>query len=376
MSLSLTNRDDIIANSYSLITSTGSVVNILDAVQSSVVGLPPATLNTLEKLSAAISDDPTYFTTMQNAINAKVNTTTLTTTVETLNASIAGKQGKFIVSDIPANTGRLFDSNSTKFRGINVASPLSIATPGFEYLTISCDSYTKLETDGKVSALVGAAPELLNTLVELSAALGNDQNYATTITNALNAKAPKESPALTGTATAAALTVSGALLVGTTNVLTALGEKATTTNLDLKAPLNNPALTGTATATNLTVNGALLIGTTNVLTSLGEKATTTNLDLKAPLSNPALTGTATAANLTVNGALLIGTTNVSTALNDKATIANLDLRAPKASPAFTGTATAVDLTVSGTLLAGTTNVGTGGLPQPKTGVPETNQKIK
>ncbi len=41
MSLSLTNRDDIIANSYSLITSDGSVVDLLDAVQSSIVGLPP-----------------------------------------------------------------------------------------------------------------------------------------------------------------------------------------------------------------------------------------------------------------------------------------------------------------------------------------------
>ena len=70
MSLSLTNRDDIIANSYSLITSDG-VVDILDAVQSSVVGLPPSTLNTLEKLSAAISNDPNYFTTMQTAVNAK-----------------------------------------------------------------------------------------------------------------------------------------------------------------------------------------------------------------------------------------------------------------------------------------------------------------
>ena len=61
MSLSLTNRDDIIANSFSLITSNGSVVNVLDAVQSSVVGLPPASLNTIEKLSAAISSDPNYF---------------------------------------------------------------------------------------------------------------------------------------------------------------------------------------------------------------------------------------------------------------------------------------------------------------------------
>ena len=63
MSLSLTNRDDIIANSFSLITSNGSVVNVLDAVQSSVVGLPPSSLNTIEKLSAAISNGPNYFTT-------------------------------------------------------------------------------------------------------------------------------------------------------------------------------------------------------------------------------------------------------------------------------------------------------------------------
>ncbi len=49
MSLSLTNRDAIIANSFSLITANGSVVDILDAVQGSVVGVPPASLNTIEK---------------------------------------------------------------------------------------------------------------------------------------------------------------------------------------------------------------------------------------------------------------------------------------------------------------------------------------
>ena len=71
MSLSLTNRDDIIANSFSLITSNGSVVNVLDVVQSSVVGLPPSSLNTIEKLSAAISNDPNYFTTINTSIGTK-----------------------------------------------------------------------------------------------------------------------------------------------------------------------------------------------------------------------------------------------------------------------------------------------------------------
>ena len=45
---------------------------------------------------------------------------------------------------------------------------------------------------------------------------------------------------------------------------------------------------------NINCGGSLLIGTTNVLTALGEKATTSALNLKAPLESPALTGTATA----------------------------------------------------------------------------------
>ncbi len=48
MSLSLSNRDDIIANSFSIITANGSVVDVLDAVQSSIVGLPSSSLNTIE----------------------------------------------------------------------------------------------------------------------------------------------------------------------------------------------------------------------------------------------------------------------------------------------------------------------------------------
>jgi len=49
-----------------------------------------------------------------------------------------------------------------------------------------------------ISDLINGAPEALDTLNELSAALGNNANYATTITNALALKAPLESPAFTG----------------------------------------------------------------------------------------------------------------------------------------------------------------------------------
>ncbi len=54
MSVLLTNRDDVIANSFSIITAYGAVVDILDTVQGSVIGLPPASLNIIGNLSAAI----------------------------------------------------------------------------------------------------------------------------------------------------------------------------------------------------------------------------------------------------------------------------------------------------------------------------------
>lgn len=53
-----------------------------------------------------------------------------------------------------------------------------------------------------VAALVDSSPAALDTLNELAAALGNDPNFATTMTNALATKAPLASPALTGAPTA------------------------------------------------------------------------------------------------------------------------------------------------------------------------------
>lgn len=53
-----------------------------------------------------------------------------------------------------------------------------------------------------IAALVAAAPATLDTLKELAAALGDDPNFATKITNALALKAPLDSPALTGIPTA------------------------------------------------------------------------------------------------------------------------------------------------------------------------------
>ena len=70
--------------------------------------------------------------------------------------------------------------------------------------------YTDARADARAALLVDSAPSTLNTLNELAAALGDDPNFATTVTNSIGLKAPLASPSFTGNATfAVALNVNG-----------------------------------------------------------------------------------------------------------------------------------------------------------------------
>lgn len=68
------------------------------------------------------------------------------------------------------------------------------------------DNSTQISTTGfvqaAVAAVLDAAPGALDTLNELAAALGDDANFATTVTNSLTLKAPLDSPAFTNVPTA------------------------------------------------------------------------------------------------------------------------------------------------------------------------------
>ena len=58
------------------------------------------------------------------------------------------------------------------------------------------------DIQSKVDAVIDSAPGALDTLNELAAALGDDPNFSTTVTNSLATKAPLASPTLSGTPTA------------------------------------------------------------------------------------------------------------------------------------------------------------------------------
>ena len=86
-----------------------------------------------------------------------------------------------------------------------LASPALTGTPTAQTAEQG-DSSTMLATTAFVNAailrLIGAAPGALDTLEELANALGDDPNFATTMTNLIAEKSPLNSPALTGTPTA------------------------------------------------------------------------------------------------------------------------------------------------------------------------------
>lgn len=65
----------------------------------------------------------------------------------------------------------------------------------------TAEANAKTYADGLITALVDGAPGALNTLNELAAALGDDANYATTITNALALKTNKFAGNITGAGT-------------------------------------------------------------------------------------------------------------------------------------------------------------------------------
>ena len=111
----------------------------------------------------------------------------------------------------------------------------------------------------KIAELVDSSPEALNTLNELAEALGNDPNFATTMTNALAGKA-----ALSHTHTKAQVG-----LANVDNTRDADKVVKSATKLQTARTINGVAFDGSA---NITVTAAANGGIANGINTLGKKA--------------------------------------------------------------------------------------------------------
>lgn len=87
---------------------------------------------------------------------------------------------------------------------LNFASPELTGTPTAPTATAGTNT-TQVATTAFVGTgianLVDSSPDALNTLNELAAALGDDANFSTTVTNSIATKAPLASPTFTGNVT-------------------------------------------------------------------------------------------------------------------------------------------------------------------------------
>jgi hypothetical protein len=93
-----------------------------------------------------------------------------------------------------------------------------------------------------ISNLIDTAPDALNTLNELAAAINDDASYAATLTTALGTKAPIDSPTFTGTVAGITSTMVGLGNVDNTSDANKPVSTATQTALDLKLNLSDPSV--------------------------------------------------------------------------------------------------------------------------------------
>lgn len=225
------------------------------------------------------------------------------------------------------------------------------------------DNSNKVSTTAYVRAaiaqLVGSSPAALDTLNELAAALGNDPNFATTMTNELSLKAPLDSPTFTGIPIVPDVTAG-------TSTGQIVNSKFVTTGLALKADIASPTLTGVpqsptaaqntntdqiattkfvlgqAGTANPLMNGVAVVGTSN-LYSRQDHVHPIDTS-RASLASPALTGTPTTPNAAAgtNNSQIANTAYVDAAVGVETTnrVNAATLKANIASPAFTGNPTA------------------------------------
>jgi hypothetical protein len=127
--------------------------------------------------------------------------------------------------------------DSPQFSGIPIAPT---ATQDINTTQIATTAFVKLA----ISNLIDNAPTALDTLNELSSALGADANFAATVTESIASKAPQLDPVFTGTVSGITKSMVGLGNVDNTSDALKPVSTAQQTALDLKLNLSGGTVTG------------------------------------------------------------------------------------------------------------------------------------
>jgi trimeric autotransporter adhesin len=187
----------------------------------------------------------------------------------------------------------------------------NITTP-----TVGSDAANKSYVDDTVAAVIDSAPAALDTLNELAAALGDDANFAGTVTTALATKLPL-----------AGGTMTGAIAMGTAKI-TGLGDPTSAQDAATKTYVD----TADALKLNLTggtMSGAIAMGT-NKITGVGNPTLAQDAATKAYTDS--ILGSATSA-ATSAAAAATSASNATTSASNAASSATASANSAIASAA-------------------------------------------
>lgn len=219
---------------------TGNVTgNVTGNLTGNVTSTGISTFTTVDINGGAIDG-----TTIGATTPAAITGTTITGT--SLVGPVTGNVTGNVVGNVTGNlTGNVTASiGSSTFNDVVINGTLNMdaGTAGtitnLTDPTLSQDAATKNYVDTSISNLIASAPGTLDTLNELAAALGDDPNFSTTITNSIATKL-----ALTGG------TMSGNIAMGG-NKVTGLGTPTTGTDATNKTYVDGILGSATAAATS------------------------------------------------------------------------------------------------------------------------------
>ena len=187
------------------------------------------------------------------------------------------------------------ESKATMFASPTFTGTVTVPTPlSTSNTTVAASTaYVTSAVSTAISSLVNGAGAALDTLKELSDALGGDSNFATSVSTALGLKAPLASPTFTGSVTIpAGASISGFALLASPSFTTPTLGVATATSI------NKMAITAPTTGSTLAVADGKTFTVNNSITIAGTDSTTITL--------PSTTGTVALNNQT----FFLGTTSV------------------------------------------------------------------
>ncbi len=195
-----------------LVIANSGITKSFDAETSILTISADSTLATDTELSTAVSNHNSDTTNVHGITDSAnlVYTSDLT-------SGLSGKQD--VVSGVSSTEIGYLDGVTSAIQ-TQIDDKLASATASSTYAPLASPALTGVPTAPTATAgtnttqvattafvgtavadLVASAPSALNTLDELAAALGDDANFATTVTNSIGAKAPTANPTFTGLVT-------------------------------------------------------------------------------------------------------------------------------------------------------------------------------